>query len=52
MIDFILAGITYVCVMFVVLFCISFATVGICYAVAQMYRRCMCWLGQPHLALK
>jgi hypothetical protein len=52
MIDFILAGIAYMCVMFVVLFCISFATVGICFGVAQIYRRFMRWLSQPHLAVK
>jgi hypothetical protein len=52
MIDFILAGITYVCLMFVVLFCISYATIGICYGAAQIYRRCVRRLSQPHLVMK
>jgi hypothetical protein len=52
MIHFILAGITYVCVMFVVLFCISFATVGICYGAVQICRWCLRWLNQPHPAIK
>lgn len=52
MIDFIFAGITYVCLMFVVLFCISFVTIGICYGAAQIYQRCMRWLSQPHLVMK
>lgn len=52
MIDFILAGITYVCLMFVVLFCISFATIGISYGVAQIYQRCVRWLSQPQLVMK
>jgi hypothetical protein len=52
MIDFVLAGITYVCVMFILLFCISFATVSICYGTAQICRRCVRWLRQPHLAMK
>lgn len=52
MIDFILASITYVCVMFVVFFCISFVTVGICYGAVQIYRRCARLLSQPHLVMK
>lgn len=52
MIDFILAGIAYVCLMFVVLFCISFVTIGICYVAAQIYRRCVSWWSQPHLVMK
>jgi hypothetical protein len=52
MIDFIFAGIAYVCVMFAVLFCISFATVGICYGAAQIFRRCTRWLRQPTPVMK
>jgi hypothetical protein len=52
MIDFILAGIAYVGLMFVVLFCICFATIGICYGVALFFRRCERWLSQPHLVMK
>lgn len=52
MIDFILAGIAYVCLMFVVLFCISFVTIGICYVAAQICRRCVSWWSQPHLVMK
>ena len=52
MIDFIVAGIAYLCAMFVVLFCVSFAFVGICFGAAMIYRWCMRWLSQPHLAIK
>jgi hypothetical protein len=52
MIDFILTGIAYVGVMFAVLYCISFATVGICYGAVRIYRRCARWLRQPTLVMK
>jgi hypothetical protein len=52
MIHFILAGITYVCLMFIVLFCVSYATIGICYGAAQICRRCVRRLSQPSLVMK
>ena len=52
MVDFILAGIVGVGLMFVVLFCVSFATVGICFGAAVFLRRCMRMLNPPRLALK
>jgi hypothetical protein len=52
MIDFILAGIIYLALMVVVLFCFSFVTIGITYATAVFIRRCVQWLRQPHLAIK
>ena len=52
MIDFLLAGILYLGVMFVVFFSLSFVTIGITYAVAAFARRCIARLHQPDLALK
>ncbi len=52
MIDFIIAGIIYLLVMFVVFFCFSFVTIGITYAVTTFARKCLSWLRQPDLALK
>lgn len=52
MIDFILAGIVYMGLMFVVLFSVSFATVGICFGATVFFRRCMRMLSPPRLALK
>jgi len=52
MIDFIFAGVIYLTVMFVVLFCFSFVTIGITYATAAFIRRCLNWIRQPHLAMK
>lgn len=52
MIDFIIAGMVYLLVMFVVFFCLAFVTIGINYAVAMFARRCLNWLRQPDLALK
>ncbi len=52
MIDFILAGLVYLGVMFVVFFCFSFVTVGITYLLANTARRCTNWMRQPRHALK
>ena len=52
MIDFIIAGILYLGVMFVVFFCLSFITIGITYATAAFARRCFGRLQHPDLALK
>ena len=52
MIDFILAGILYLTVMFVVLFCFSFITIGISYSIAAFFKRCVQWFREPHYAFK
>ncbi len=52
MIDFIFAGVIYLALMFVVLFCFSFVTIGITYATTAFVRRCLNWFRQPDLALK
>lgn len=52
MIDFILAGMLYLGVMFVVFFCLSFITIGITYSFAAFARHCVSRLRQPHLAMK
>jgi len=52
MIDFIFAGIIYLVLMFTVLFCFSFVTIGITCAMAAFIRRCVDWIRQPHLVLK
>jgi hypothetical protein len=52
MIDFIFAGVAYVGVMFAVLYSIFLATVGICYGVAQIFRRCTRRSHQPTLVMK
>ncbi len=52
MIDFILAGLVYLGVMFIVFFCFSFVTVGITYLLANTARRCTNWMRQPRHALK
>jgi hypothetical protein len=52
MINFIVAGMLYLIMMFLVLFCFSFVTIGVTYAAAAFVRRCMHWRHQPHLALK
>ena len=52
MIDFVFAGLLYLALMFVVLFCFSFITIGITYATAAFIRRCLQWIHQPDLALK
>ena len=52
MIDFILAAVAYLLVMFVVFFCFSFVTVGITYALANAARRCADWMRQPNAITK
>lgn len=52
MIDFVLAGIMFLGLMFAVMFCFSFVTIGITYAAASFVRRCLNWVRQPHLAIK
>lgn len=51
MIDFIIAAILYIGVMFVVFFSVSFVTIGISYAVAAFIRRCVHGLRAPGLSL-
>jgi len=52
MIDFILAGLVYLGVMFIVFFCFSFVTVGITYLLANTARRCTNWMRLPNPAVK
>jgi hypothetical protein len=52
MIDFVLAGMMYLALMFAVLFCFSFVTIGITYAAASFIRSCFHWVRQPPLAVK
>jgi len=51
MIDFIIAAILYIGIMFVVFFSVSFVTIGISYAVAAFIRRCLQGLRTPRLSL-
>ncbi|MBI5062427.1 MAG: hypothetical protein HZB87_02885 [Desulfatitalea sp.] len=51
MIDFIIAAVLYIGVMFVVFFSLSFVTIGISYAAAAFIRRCFHVLRSPHLSL-
>lgn len=51
MIDFIIAAILYIGIMFVVFFSVSFVTIGISYAVAAFLRRCFQGLRTPGLSL-
>ena len=52
MMDFILAGLIYLGLMFVVFFCFSFVTIGLTYAVTAIVRRCISRFRQPHLAMR
>jgi hypothetical protein len=52
MIDFVLAGMMYLALMFAVLFCFSFVTIGITYVAASFIRRCLHWVRQPNYAIK
>ncbi|MDA8139257.1 MAG: hypothetical protein M0036_11455 [Desulfobacteraceae bacterium] len=52
MIDFIIAAILYLSLMFVIFFCLSFVTIGITYAFASFVRRFIVWGRSPGLALK
>jgi hypothetical protein len=51
MIDFVIAAILYIGIMFVVFFSVSFVTIGISYAVAAFIRRCFQGLRTPDLSL-
>lgn len=51
MFDFIIAAILYLGVMFTVFFCVSFATIGISYALAAFVRRCLHGFQSPDLSL-
>ncbi len=52
MIDFILAALLYLAIMFVVFFCISFLTIGMAYATARFFRQ-FAQLARPtRVALK
>jgi hypothetical protein len=51
MIDFIVAAILYLGVMFTVFFCVSFVTIGIAYAAAAFFRRCLHGFRSPGLSL-
>ncbi|MBR9981487.1 MAG: hypothetical protein KFF50_10720 [Desulfatitalea sp.] len=52
MLDFIIAGVLYIALMFVLFFCLSFITIGIVYSFAVCVRRCMHWFRSPDLVLK
>jgi hypothetical protein len=52
MIDFILAGILYLGIMFIVSFCLSFVTIGITYSVTACFGRYVIRFRQPDLAFK
>ena len=52
MIDFIFTGLIYLALMFAVLACFSFITIGITYAASAFIRRCMHWVPQPDLVVK
>ena len=52
MIDFIIAAVLYLALMFILFFCLSFITIGITYAAAAFLKRCMHRFRSPSLALK
>ena len=52
MIDFILAGVVYLAIMFVVFFFISFVTVAIAYGTALIFRRWAPWSSTSPLPFK
>jgi len=52
MIDFIIAAVLYLALMFVVFFSLSFVTIGIAFALAGFLKRCLNWFRSPSLALK
>jgi hypothetical protein len=49
MLDFIIAGALYITLLFILLFCISFVTIGIAYAIAIFMRRCPSGFRSPDL---
>jgi len=52
MIDFIVAGVLIVAVMFVVCFVLSFVTIGITYSIATFAKSFIVRMRTPHPALK
>ena len=52
MIDFIIAAVLYLALMFILFFCLSFVTIGITYAAAAFVKRCMNRFRSPGLVLK
>lgn len=52
MIDFIIAGMVYVAVMFVVFFVLSFVTIGITYTFAKFTKSILDRVRTPHPVLK
>lgn len=52
MIDFIIVGMLYISVMFVVCFVLSFVTIGITYTMAQFAKRFLYKFRAPHPVLK
>ncbi|WP_161807231.1 hypothetical protein [Desulfatitalea tepidiphila] len=52
MIDFIIAAVLYLALMFVLFFCLSFVTIGITYAATSFVRRCLGRFRSPDLVLK
>jgi len=52
MIDFIIAAVLYLALMFVLFFCLSFVTIGITYAATSFVRHCLSRFRSPDLVLK
>ena len=52
MLEFILAGILYLVLMFLVLFCFTFFIIGITYAITAFFKRFALRVRPAHLALK
>ena len=52
MIDFILVGILYLGIMFLIAFSLSFLTIGITLSVAKCIKRCFLRIHQPNLVFK
>ena len=52
MIDFIVAALVYLAIMFVVFFCISFVTVGLAYVTSRFIRHFASIVLPSHIALK
>lgn len=47
MIDFVLAALLFLGVMFVVTFCLSFATIAVTYTAVKMIKYCLQWFRHP-----
>lgn len=52
MIDFIIAGLIYILIMFVTFFTLSFVTIGLAYTLAMGMKRFVHFINPPDLALK